>query len=95
VASKEHTASRSFHDFSKVIGRKTVKAEEQAVDRLPKESIWISNNSILFDIVLNGNWKAQCLWNGICSVLREEFQYQSLLLNLGQSASEISNDNFP
>jgi hypothetical protein len=46
AALKEHTAPRSFHNFSKVIGRKAVKAEEQAVDRLPNESIWISNSSI-------------------------------------------------
>jgi hypothetical protein len=88
AVSKEQISGRRSHDFSKAIGHEAVKAEEQAVDRLPKESIWISDCSIRFDAVLAGGWKAQGLWDGICSALREAFQYQSRLLDLGQSASE-------
>jgi hypothetical protein len=68
-----------------------VKAEEQAVDLLSKESIWISDGITHFDTVLAGDWKARGLWIGICSALREAFQYQSLLLDLGQAG----NGHFP
>jgi hypothetical protein len=38
AASKVQRSQRSSRDFSKVNGHEAVKADEQAVDRLPKES---------------------------------------------------------
>jgi hypothetical protein len=90
AASKEQRSRRSSPDFSNDIGHEAVKAEEQAVDFLPNESIGISDGITHFDTVLAGDWKARGLWDEICSALRKAFQYQSLLLDLGQSASKIS-----
>jgi hypothetical protein len=55
---------------------------------LPKEFIWISDGSTRFDTLLAGDWRARGLCDGICSALREAFQYHSLLLDLGQSTCD-------
>jgi hypothetical protein len=57
AASKEQRSQPSSRDFSKVIGHEAAKAEGQAVDRLPKEFLWISDGITHFGAVLAGSWK--------------------------------------
>jgi hypothetical protein len=82
VAQEDHISRRASHDIFKVIRHETRKAQGSPVDLLPKEALRDLGQHHSRDrsvsMVLAGNWKTQCPWYRIASILNEAFPNENV-----------------